>query len=148
MVRMGEREVAGHLGADRLRIVVVEDQAVDVVGKIFDVAGDAGLGRDVFAAQGENIHAALVDEFHAGRARQVIGGLNGCGSSRGAHLLLHATVQQGIPAHDQMVNAWALVAEVAIGRPAAFAVVVGSGHHIHAAVDDPVHLFAHDEALD
>ena len=45
VVLVGERDVAGHLGADGLRVVVVEDQAVDVAGEIFDDAGNAGVRR-------------------------------------------------------------------------------------------------------
>ena len=47
-----------------------------------------------------------------------------------------------------MVQAGALVAEVAVGRPAALGVVLRAQDHVHAAADDPVDLFAHDEALD
>ena len=63
-------------------------------------------------------------------------------------LLLDAAVKQGIPAHDQVVEVAAPVAEVAIGRPAALAEEFDAGHHVHAAVDDPVELLADDEALD
>jgi hypothetical protein len=148
IVGVGEGKVAGHLRTDGLRVVIVEDQPVDVAGQIFDICGDAGLGRKVFAAEGNNVHATLVDEFRTDRSGQVAGGLCGCGRDGGADLLFHATVEQGIPADDEVVEARALVAEVAVGRPAALAVVFGADDHVHAAVDDPVNLLAHDEALD
>ena len=64
------------------------------------------------------------------------------------HLLFHAAVKQCIPAHGQVVDAWALVAEVAVGCPAALRVVLGPGDHVHASIDHPVSLLTDDETLD
>ena len=154
MVGVGEREVAGHFRADGLGVVVVENQAVDVTGQEFDVAGDAGLGRQILASEGDHIDAALVDEFGADRTGDQIGGAHvpgkagGAGGDGDAHLLFHASVEEGIPADDQVVEAWAFVAEVSIGSPAALGVVLRADNHVHAAVDDPVDLFADNETLD
>ena len=139
--------------ADGLRVVVVEDQAVEVAGEIFDDSGDARVRGQVFAAEGDHIDAALVDEFFADRAGPQIGSARrwqsgGAGANGGAQLLFHAAIEQGIPAHDQVVDAGTLVAEVAVGRPAALGVVLGADDHVHAAVDDPVDLLADDESLD
>ena len=137
---VGERDVAGHLGADGLGEVVVEDQPVEIAGKIFHGAGGVGVGRKILAALGDHIDSALVDELIADRAGEMVDGRCCAGASRDRipNLLFHAAVEQCIPAHDQVVESAPLVAEVAVGRPAALAEELRADHHVHAAVDDPV----------
>ena len=67
-VRKGD--VAGYLGTDGLREVVVEDQPVEVAGKVFDGAGGVGSRREILAAFGHHIDAALVDAHIADGAGQ------------------------------------------------------------------------------
>ena len=134
VMRVGERDVALHLRTDRLPVVVVEDQPVDVAGQEIDAAGQPHLGGNVLAAQDRDVHAALVGEHHLtriGRAGQV-----------------DAAVQQGVPASRQMVQPTAFVSEVAVGRPAALAIVLRAHQQVHAAVDRPVGLLAKGVAPD
>ena len=58
---MRERDVAGHLGADGLGVIIVKHQPVDVAGEILRGSIDARVGRKVLAAFGNQIDAALVD---------------------------------------------------------------------------------------
>jgi hypothetical protein len=74
---VGERDVALHLRVDGLRVVVVEDQPVDVAGKVFYVAGQVRLGSEILAAKSIDVHAALVDQSVAGRVRKAVGGGGG-----------------------------------------------------------------------
>jgi len=62
--------------------------------------------------------------------------------------LQDTAVEQGIPADDEVVEAGAFVAEVAIGGPAALGVKLRADDHVHASVDDVINLLADDEALD
>ena len=151
IARVRQAHVAGHLGADGLRKVVVEDQPVNVAGEILrSCRPGVGIGRKVLASLGDHIHAALVNELVADRAGEQI--CRRAGQQPPAPgppaLLLDAAVEQRIPAHDQVVESRTSVAEVAIGRPAALAEELGADHHVHAAVDDPVNLLANDKALD
>jgi len=65
-----------------------------------------------------------------------------------ADRLQNSSVEQCIPAHNEVIEIAALVTEIAIGRPAAFAEQLSSDHHVHAAVDGPVILLAEHEPLD
>ena len=134
---VGEDDFAGNLGADGLRVVVVEDQPVDVAGKIFHGAGDARGGGKILAPEDRHIHAALVDELVCDLAGLGVGGG-----------FLDAAIEEGIPARRQMVEARAFEAEVAVGRPAALGVILRAHHRVHAAIDDPVELFAEGVAAD
>lgn len=148
VARVGERDVADDFRADGLREVIVEDEAVQVAGQVFDRAGGMGVGREILASFGDYIDSALVNQLIADGAGQ--GGRRLCrGVGDGAaKLLLHATVDQCIPADDQVIESAAAVTKVAIRRPAALAEEFNSENHIHAAIDGPVVLLAEDEALD
>jgi len=61
---------------------------------------------------------------------------------------LNSAVYQGIPARGQVVQSGTFIAEVAVGRPAALAVVTPCQRHIHAAIDYPVELLAKRVAPD
>ena len=131
-----EHNVAGNLRAGGLRIVVVEDQAVDVAGKIFGGAGDPRIGREILAPGQAQIDATLVDELAGNLALRV------------GYTLLDAAVEERIPARDQVIEAGPFVAEVATRGPAAARVVFRADDGIHAAIDDPIDLFAEGEAAD
>jgi hypothetical protein len=126
---------ARHLGAGGLRIVIVEDQPVDVARQIFYCAGYSSRGRKILAPQQAHVHSALVHKLIA----HLPGLRVGC-------RLLDSAVKQRIPARSQVVEPRTPVTEVAIRRPSALAVVLGADHQIHTAVDNPVGLFAKCEA--
>ena len=128
---MREHHVARHLGADGLRVVVVEHQPVHVARQVFHGAGNTSVGRKVLAPQHVHIHTALIDPL-------VAGGM----SRRYGHWLFDAAIEQRVPARGQMVESRSPVSKIAIGRPAALAEVLRAHHHVHAAVDRPVHLLA------
>ena len=65
-VRYGD--VARHFRTDGLGEIVVEDQPVQVAGKVFHGACCMGMGREVLASFGNHVHSALVHQFVAGRA--------------------------------------------------------------------------------
>jgi len=86
VVGVGEGDIAGDLRADGLGVVVVEDEAVDVGGEVFDGTGGVGLGAEVFAAEGDDIFSTLIGEDGAngaGAGGIRLGGL-GSGGSDGA----------------------------------------------------------------
>ena len=63
---MREHHVARYLGADGLRVVVVEHQPVHVARQVFHGAGNTSVGRKVLAPQHVHIHTALIDPLVAG----------------------------------------------------------------------------------
>src|SRR6185437_10669560 len=127
----GERYIARDLRISRLRIVVVKDQPVSVARKVFGGAAHLCVRRKILATLSANVRATLVHPLRAG--------------CRGFH---NAAVEQRIPAGYEVIEPRPSVAEVAVRRPAAPAEVLCSQHHVHAAVDGPVHLLAYREAAD
>src|SRR5438270_9824659 len=55
----GEERIALHFGADGLPVIVVEHQAVDVVGEVFEVSGYSRLRIEILAADCNDVDAAL-----------------------------------------------------------------------------------------
>jgi hypothetical protein len=97
-VRVGERDVALHLGTDRLRVVVVEDQAVDVAGRYSTlpatrVSGERSLRPSALMSTPPWFTRALV---------AAVGSRRRCGPHAAA--FFNAAVEQGIPAHGQVVE--------------------------------------------
>lgn len=70
-----QRHVAGHLRAGGLRVIVVEDQPIDVVRQVLHGTCDARGRRKVLAAHEAHIHSTLVDKLIADRAREQAGTL-------------------------------------------------------------------------
>src|SRR3954451_20512531 len=133
---LAEEHFALHFGTDRLPVVVIEHQAVHVIGEVLNVAGDARVGREIFPAEGQYVHTALVDMLSLSSLRPL------------GYFRVVTAVEQCVPARSQVVQSRTFVSEISIGRPPALAVVLGSEHHVHAAVDYDIRLFAERESAD
>ncbi len=83
-----------------------------------------------------DVGAALVDQ-------------NGLSCLRSRSLqLFEAAIESAFQRDGHVVQSGPLVAEVAIRRPAALAVVLRADDHIHAAIEYDVNLFAERESAD